>query len=177
MNYVSGHVILIQYGSICSRAKYHINSYNSQKYVLQRIILTPKVHMIPLLYPISMLFPSIGYKMTPSYGYIVGVLPSCLMITKTSTHKFASVEDHIRLILTNPGVATRTNQNISYCYETLTNLTLNHTDTCLILNKGLKVYSEGLGPHLCSKQDSTLGGSIDGKTMVQKIYLSKNIIL
>ena len=38
--YVTGHVIMNQVGSSCSREKYHIEGYSSQKYFLQRFVST-----------------------------------------------------------------------------------------------------------------------------------------
>ena len=94
-HYVNGHVILNQRGSICSRAKHHIKSYQLQKHFLQRIISTTSGDYIPLLYPISMLFPSIGYKMIPSCGSIAGIIPSLLMVFNTSISRFAHANHYI----------------------------------------------------------------------------------
>ena len=57
--YIDGHVILNQCGSLLSRTDNHINGYRSQKHFLQRIASTISDKSIPLLYPEAMLFPSI----------------------------------------------------------------------------------------------------------------------
>ena len=116
--------------------------------------------------------------MISSYISIASVLPLCLMATNTSTYGFASVEDHIRSILANPGVATSTHQKyIAYCYGTLAKLTLNHAYTGLLLNRRLTVCIEGLGIQLWSKQDLSLGDLIDSRIMAKTYFLRKIIIL
>ena len=63
--------------------------------ILQRIVSTLNGDYIPLLYPILMISPSIGYKMTPSCGSTAGVLPSCIMADNNSTHGFSPVTNRI----------------------------------------------------------------------------------
>ena len=92
-----------------------------------------------------MLFPSIGYKMIPNCGSIAGILPLWVMITKISINGFAPVDHHIRSSFTNPGTtANNYSKYIAYGYDIITNLTLNHEDSCIILNRGLTVSPNGL---------------------------------
>ena len=93
--YVNGHVILNQCGSICSSSSHHIKSYQSQRHFIQQIVSTSAGDFIPLIYPISMLFPSIRYKMIPNCGSIAGIVPSSLMVTNTSINGFALFVHHI----------------------------------------------------------------------------------
>lgn len=59
-----------------------------------------------------MLFPSIKYKIIPSCGSIAGIMPSSLMVSKSSVHEFVPVDHYISSTLTNPG--TTASNNIKY---------------------------------------------------------------
>ena len=79
-NKVSGHVILKQCGSLLSIKDHEINGSSKHKLFLQKIHSTSNGLSIPLLYPESMLFPSIflfqypdGF---PSLGFITDPLLS-----------------------------------------------------------------------------------------------------
>ena len=138
------------------------------------MVSTYKGQSIPLLYPSGMMFSSIAYKTVPLGGSIAGILSSFLLSANNSTHGFAPVDHHLRSSLTNPGVATSTNPKyIAFCYDTLTNLTLNKEDSRIILNRGLTVSPDGLGIVLRSKKDSRLADSIDSKTMVKNLCSSQ----
>ena len=165
---------------ICSRAKHHIHSYQPQKHFLQRIVSTSNGEWIPLLYPISMIFPSIGYNMILPCSSISGALPSCLMATKKIHSWFLICCRSYIIKYENPVVATSPNPKyMAYGYDVLTDLTLNNEDTHLILNQGLTVCPDGLGLQLRSKSDSRLG---DSTQLIVKLWLNfyasrKNTIL
>ena len=144
----------------------------SQKYFLQRLVSSSLGESIPLLYPEGMLFPSIFWKMVENCGSIIGSLPSCLLAHTSSFHGFASVGDHIRSRLTLPGTATSSNQKyVAFSYDMLTNLTLNHQDTRIVLNRGLVMGDSGV--QCRSRDDSSLLDSIDSKLMVKNLCASQ----
>ena len=120
---------------MCNCAKYYIQSYQYQTYFVQRILSTSNGELIPLLYPISMFPPSIGYKMIELCGSITNFLPSFLVTANNSTYVFAPIFNHIQSNMTNPDVITNINPKcITSSYTMLTNLTLHNTNTWLILN-------------------------------------------
>ena len=82
-----------------------------------------------------MIYISISYKTILSCGSIPSALPSYLIATNNSTHGSALVINHIKSILTNPGVGTGTNPKyIAYSYNVITNLNLNREDAQLNLS-------------------------------------------
>ena len=51
------------------------------------------------------------------------------------------MNDHVKSRFTSVSISTSTNPTyVSYCYDTLTNLSINHEDTWIVLNRGLNVY-------------------------------------
>ena len=162
---MSGHVILNQCGSLLTRANHRIEGFSMQKNFLQSIASTKVGESLPLLFPEGMLFPSIFYKMIEKDGSICGAIPCSLFTGIKSDHGFASIQDHVKSRLTNPSSTTSTSPSyISYCYDKITNLTLNHQDSRIILNRGLTVDKEernGIGVR--GKSDSTLFQGLDSK--------------
>ena len=172
---ISGHVILNQVGTLLTRKKYQLKGSSRHRFFLQRLCATAPGSSIPLMYPEGALFPSIHWKMAPDNCAVVGCLPVPLLIDERFNKRFASIQDHIRSRVTNPGVATSTDSRyISHCYDVLTNVAANHEDTRLILNRGLTVNDDKFGG-LCvrGKKDSSLTGSIDSKQMVRNLCYSE----
>ena len=133
--FISGHVILNQCGSLLTRAKHRITGFSMQKNFLQSIASTRVGESIPLLYPEGMLFPSIFYKMIINDSAICGTIPSSLFTGTISLHGFASIQDHVQSRLTSPASSTSSTPSyISYSYDKITNLTMNHQDTRIVLN-------------------------------------------
>ena len=63
---------------------------------------------------------------------------------------------------------------LSFYYDMLTNLTANHEDTRLIVNRGLTVGDDKTGGlALRGKGDSALLESVDNKEMVRKLCFSQ----
>ena len=96
--------------------------------------------------------------MVPENGYICGEIPSSLFTGIKSTHGFANMHDHVKRRLYPVSIDTRKNPtHASYCYDKLTNLSLNHEDTRTVLNIGLNIYAEGANVigFIC-KNDSSL---------------------
>ena len=152
-NNINGH-ILNSSCSLFSGSNYRIRGFSRQKHFLQRIRATSLCHAIPLLFPEGMLFQLIFYKMKEDYS-ILGSIPliSRLMSTVFSTS-------------TNPTY-------ISFSYDILTNLTLNHQDTITVLNRGLAVYDNirnNLG--IRCKGDSSLFESVDLKQIMTNLCSS-----
>ena len=79
--YVSGHVIMNQCGSLLNREHKGIIGSKYQKYYLQRIASTICGDSIPLLFPEAMIFPSIFWSMVDKNGSIFGAIPSTFLKT------------------------------------------------------------------------------------------------
>ena len=169
--YISGHVILNQCGSLLTRAKHRINGFSLQRNFLQSIASTKVGESLPLLFPEGMLFPSIFYKMVEKDGSICGAIPSSLFTGNKSDHGFATIQDHIKSRLTNPSSSTSTTPSyISYSYDKITNLTMNHQDSRIVLNRGLTVDKEeknGIGVR--GKSDTALFEALDSKRAAKSL--------
>ena len=146
--HVSGHVILNQNGTVLSRKKHQIKGSSIHKFFLQKICATHIGSSVPLLYPESMLFPSIFYHMTND-GAISGAIPSPLLTEFINQFGFQPLPQHIRSRLTSCSFTTGTDPRyISFSYDTMTNLAVNHEDSRIVLHRGLTVDKDsdiGLG--------------------------------
>ncbi len=68
---------------------------------------------------------------------MLGAIPSGLLV-KSDCHGFSSMKSHFRCRLQISSSSTSTNPSyISFMYDILVNLTLNHEDARIILNRGL----------------------------------------
>ena len=101
-NEVSGHVILNQCGSLLSRKDHEINGSSKHNFFLQKIHSTTDGLSIPLLYPESMLFPSIFPFQDPDGFLSLGCIPAPLLSRKMESLGFASIPQHTRTRLTVP---------------------------------------------------------------------------
>ena len=171
--YVSGHVILNQCGSLLNRNDKEIVGYKAQKYFLQRIASVSGENMVPLLYPEGMMFPSIFWSMVSKSGSILGAIPSGLLV-KSGYHGFASMKNHARCRLTLPGTSTSTNAAyVSYLYDIQVNLSLNCEDSRIILNRGLMESTSETGLQVRSRDDNLLSDCVDSKQTVRNLCASQ----
>jgi predicted GIY-YIG superfamily endonuclease len=172
---ISGHTIMNQNGTLLSRKRNQIKGSKKQKFFLQKICSTSKGTSIPLLYPEATMFPSIYYAMADDNCSIIGAIPSSLLSENTSKFGFASIPTHVRSRLTSSSSSTSSDyQYTSYCYDKLTNLSANHEDTRLVIQRGLTVGDDkkgGLG--LRGKGDCGLLESFDSKAMVRNLCASQ----
>ena len=99
---VSGHVILNQCGSLLSRTNDDIKGSSKHKFFLQKIHSSFDGESIPLLYPESMLFPSIFPFPDPNGNTSVGSIPAPLLSKFMEKRGFESIPQHIRTRLTTP---------------------------------------------------------------------------
>ena len=166
---VNGHVIMNQCGSLLNRNEKDIIGYLHQKHFLQRIASIQHDKTVPLLYPESMLFPSIFWSMVPKCGAIFGSIPSGLLV-KSSRNRFSSMKSHVRCRLGNPGSSTSTNPSyISFMYDILVNLTLNREDSRIILNRGLMESTSETRLQVRSHNDTLLTDCVDNKQTVRNL--------
>ena len=83
------------------------------------------------------------------------------------------MHDHIRNCLTLSGCATSASKQYAFwCYDKKTNLTANHEDTRIILNRGLNV-NDNLEVGVRCKDDRALFESVDSKKMVKNLCASQ----
>ena len=101
-NRVSGHVILNQCGSLLSRCNHDIKGSSKHKFFLQKIHATSDGESIPLLYPESMLFPSIFPFCDPDGIPSLGCIPAPLLSSTIQKYGFESIPQHTRTRLTVP---------------------------------------------------------------------------
>ena len=127
-----------------------------------------------LLYPEGMLFPSIFWRMYE--GSIVGAIPATLLNENASKYGFANIAQHTRCRLTSSGYQTSTNASyITWCYDAVCNEATNHSDTRMVINKGLtasKEESSGLKLRGGSNT-SPLLDSIDSKQVIKQLMASQ----
>ena len=171
---IAGSVFLNQCGTLLTRKKYQIKGSSRHHFVLQKMVATCDGKCIPLMYPEGVLFPSIHWSMACDMCSILGCIPAPLLTDEVRSIKFASIHSHIRSRLTNPCCATSTDPRyIAHCYDILTNLTANHEDTRLILNRGLAVDHNTGEIGLRGKGDTALLESVDNKQMVRNLCFSQ----
>ena len=77
---------------------------------------------------------------------IIGAIPFPLLSQSISKFGFESIPLHVRSRLTLPFSTTSTDYHyVSFCYDMLTNLSVNHQDTRLVLRRGLTVGEDKTG--------------------------------
>jgi hypothetical protein len=101
-NRVSGHVILNQCGSLLSRRNHDIRGSSKHKFFLQKIHATSDGESIPLLYPESMIFPSIFPFCDPDGIPSLGCIPAPLLSSNIQKYGFESIPQHTRTRITVP---------------------------------------------------------------------------
>ena len=113
--------------------------------------------------------------MVPGNGSICGAIPSSLFTRVKSIHGFDNMHNHAKIRLTSVSIDTNKNPTYaSYCYEKLTNLSLNNVDTRILFNRELTIYPEsanGIGVRY--KIESSLFESIYTKQMVGNLCASQ----
>ena len=102
INRVSGHVIFNQCGSLLSRRDHEIKGSSKHQFFLQKIHATTNGESVPLLYPESMLFPSIFSFDDPDGFPSVGCIPAPLLCRSMEALGFESIPQHTRTRLTTP---------------------------------------------------------------------------
>ena len=176
-DYIDGHVILNQCGSLLSRPDNHIAGYRSQKHFLQRIASTSEMECVPLLYPEAMIFPSIFWKLNDNVGSFPGAIPSSLLATQKSLNGFASIKSHINVRLTNQFSTSSTSPSyISFQFDILSNLLMNSVDSRLVIARGLTCADGNIGVKLKSNRETCLHDSIDSKQMVKNLCASQKYL-
>ena len=172
---ISGSVFMNQCGTLLTRKTHELKGSSLHKNFLQRICSTTLGTSIPLLYPEGMLFPSLHWKAAGDNCSLVGSIPAPLLTESIKQEGFASIQEHVRTRLTTPCSATSTDPRyISHCYDMMVNLSANHNDTRITMNRGLTTADDkygGLG--LRGKGDSALLDSIDSKQMVKNLCSSQ----
>ena len=98
------------------------------------------------------------YAIVPDDGSICGEIISYLFTEIKSINVFDNTYDHTKRRLTSVSIAIIKNPTYaSYCYDKLTNLSLNHENNCIVLNIVLTLDPEspdGIGVRF--KNDSSL---------------------
>ena len=170
----NGHVLLNQTGKLLTRRNQNMTTNKYQTSFVQSIAATVPGNCIPLLYPEGMLFPSIFWK-SLNDGSIIDAVPSCIMTQQNvHTNGFAMHRDYYRARLTSPGTQTSTNPRyISHVFDVLENVSMNNTDSRLVLNRGLVVSSSESGLSLCNRSEDRLYDSVDSKKMVRNLCSSQ----
>ena len=119
------------------------------------------------------MFPSIFWSMIDNDGSICGAIPSGLL-TKSNSHGFSSMKNHITCRISLPGTATSTNSSyISFSYDILVNLTMNRQDSRIIMSRGLMESTTKTGMQIRSPQDSLLTDCVDDKQTVKNLCASQ----
>ena len=115
--------------------------------------------------------------MIPREHVIAGAIPCALLSDQMSSFGFQPLPLHVRSRLTTPISTTSTDPRyISHLYDVLTNASAGHSDTRVILNRGLTVGDDsqgGLGIRGGKKESgAALLGSIDSSQMVKNLCAS-----
>ena len=137
-------VLLNNYLHVLKRSKVPIWTTNSHKNFLQSIVAKIPHTSVPLLYPESLLFPSIFWKQDND-GTCLGALPSALLNSDEVNKQlgFASVSDHLWSRLTNGALLTSSNLSYaSLAFDLKMNAELNKNHSTYI------VFKRGFEDHL-----------------------------
>jgi hypothetical protein len=172
---VSGNVVMNQCGTLLTRKKHQIKGSSVHKWFMQRICATNIGTSIPLLYPEAMLFPSLFYMMVQNNGSFCGAFPSALLTESISDRGFQSIPQHVRSRLSSATHACGSNPRYtSYCFDLLTNLSANHQDIRVSLNRGLHSAGDKYGGlKVRRKEDSSLHQSVDGTQNTKNLCASQ----
>ena len=119
-----------------------------------------------------MILLSFFWKIFDESGPILVTLPSALLSKSTATFGHESIKNHTRTRLTTPFMNAPSNPRyIAYLYNQIVKLSITHSGTRIVLNKGLTTNENGnLG--LQDMNDSSLQSSIDRKQMVKNLCCS-----
>ena len=113
-------------------------------------------------------------------GAISGAIPSPLMTESIGHLGFESLPKHIRSRLTSGAFTTGTDPRyISFSYDTMTNLAVNHENHRIALHRGLTVDEEndiGLGIRGTKSGESSILESINSKQMMKNLSSSEKYI-
>ena len=119
--------ILNNPGSLIKIKQYDLKGNNYLNHRIQKFVSTIVGKYIPLLYTEEMLFPSIYWKSANDHCSIVGAIPSSLMDESIDKYGFATIQQHIRTILTNNSLSTITDPRyISYFFDVMSNLSASY---------------------------------------------------
>ena len=110
-------------------------------------------------------------------GVIICTLPAPIL-SESNRYVFAYIQQNIYSRLTSSSHSTSSDPRyIAFSYDMLINLSVNHQDTRMLLNRGLTASSDksgGLG--LRTKNDSVLLESIDSKQMMKNLSVAQKFI-
>ena len=81
--------------------------------------------------------------MVPDDGSMCGTIPSSLFTSIKSIHGFSNMNDHLKSRSTSVSIdASISPTYLSYYFDKLINSSLNHGDTCIVLNRGPNADNE-----------------------------------
>ena len=107
-------------------------------------------------------------------GSIAGLILIFLLNGQQLSYGFASTENQIRSRFTSASFTTSTNPSYTlFCSDILTNLTLNHQDSIIVLSIELVLDDNSIRKFgIRCKNDSPLFQSVDSRQMVKNLCLS-----
>lgn len=165
------HVLLNEHCNLLVRRGSQLKPSRAAKGFLERIVATSDGESIPLLYPESMIFPSIFWKQNADGSY-PGALPVGLWTTSSEAHKqgFAGIPEHMRCRIKNSSLLCSTDPRYMYfAFDSVYNVMSSGIDNRIVFKRG---FEHMLGPCTITGQnnDSLLSSDmIDSRHNVQKL--------
>ena len=164
---VNARVIINQMGACLSRRKDHIRGWKTHRNFVEKLASVIPGQTIPAAYLEGMIFTSIFYKQVAGDGAIVGSLPTCLYVER-STNGFASINEHLQSCITSASSTTGTSPHYAtFAYDVMVNLATNHSDTRMILNRAVCKPASDFGVSITRESDGRLTESVDSRKNVR----------
>ena len=165
------HVLLNEHCNLLVRRGSQLKPSRAAKGFLERIVATSDGESIPLLYPESMIFPSIFWKQNADGSY-PGAIPVGLWTTSSEAHKqgFAGIPEHMRCRIKNSSLLCSTDPRyIYFAFDSVYNVMSSGIDNRVVFKRG---FEHMLGSCTITGQnnDSLLSSDmIDSRHNVQKL--------
>ena len=133
---ISGHVLLNQCCTLFTQNKYQIKGSILHICFIKRICVTICGLSIYMVYTEGILFPSIHWNVTFKGYFVFGCIAALLLTESIISFGFDTIQLHVWSRLANPSSSTSIDPQYSaHCYGILANVSVNHKDTQLVLNR------------------------------------------
>ena len=171
---VNNHVLLNNFGHMLIRRNQRLTGTINQRNFLQKLVAKSPGGSLPLVYPEGMLFSDM-FPWSTMQGDVYGAIPSAFLNTDRvlSGFGFASLEDHYRTRISNPGIFASTDPKYHlFAFDCLANLGLRGCDSRVILRRGFaEMQGEAAGVRFKDAKEERIMDTeqVDSSSVVNKL--------